>query len=214
MSSSYDHEALWLKSKLFLNWALEDGEHRTFDERALWASMALELLAKAALSKVSPLLIATPTEEGANILIAAGLISGDARFESIKASTLFKRCARAYKPFNDTHALAIAQARNNFLHGGEAAFTKMPPEAWWPRYWTLAIILVHAHGPRHRRSSGADPGAGRRTSPCYQRQERRAPDGDVDRPGAPTPCSVRGRHLHCDPSGRLEQDGPWRGPGV
>lgn len=102
MSSSYDHEALWFKAKLFLNWAFEDGEHRTFDERALWASMALELLAKAALSKVSPLLIAVPTEEGANILIAAGLISGDARFESIRARTLFKRCARAYKPFSDT----------------------------------------------------------------------------------------------------------------
>lgn len=144
MSSSYDHEALWLKAKLFLNWALEEGEHRTFDERALWASMALELLGKAALSKISPLLIAVPTEEGANILVAAGLISGDARFESFKASTLFKRCARAYKPFNDAHALAIAQARNHFLHGGEAALTKMPPEAWWPRYWALAIILVHA----------------------------------------------------------------------
>lgn len=144
MSASYDHEALWLKAKLFLSWALEEGEHRTSDERMLWASMGLELLAKAALSKVSPLLIAVPTEEGANILIAAGLISGDARFESIKASTLFKRCARAYKPFNDTQALAIAQARNNFLHGGDAAFTKMPPEAFWPRYWAQAVILVHA----------------------------------------------------------------------
>ena len=144
MSSSYDHEALWFKAKLFLNWALEDGEHRTFDERALWASMALELLAKAALSKVSPLPIAVPTEEGANILIAAGVISGDARFESIRASTLFKRCARAYKPFSDTHALEVAQARNNYVHGGEAVFTKIPPEAWWPRYWAQATVLVHA----------------------------------------------------------------------
>lgn len=144
MSNSYDHEALWLKAKLFLSWALEDGEPRTFDERALWASMALELLAKAALSKLSPLLIAVPTEEGANILIEAGLISRDARFESIQASTLFKRCARAYKPLNDAHGITIAQARNNFVHGGEAVFTKIPPEAWWPRYWAQAIILVHA----------------------------------------------------------------------
>jgi len=144
LSSTYDHEALWLKAKLFLNLATEDGDYRTFDERALWASLALELLGKAALSKVSPLLIAVPSEEGTNILIAAGLTSGDARFESISASTLFKRCARAFKPFSDSHALAIARARNNYVHGGEASFTKIPPEAWWPRFWAQAVILVHA----------------------------------------------------------------------
>ena len=93
---------------------------------------------------MSPLLIAVPNEEGVNILIAAGLMSGDARFESISASTLFKRCARAFKPFSDTQALAISRARNSYVHGGEATFTKLPPEAWWPRFWAQAVILVHA----------------------------------------------------------------------
>jgi hypothetical protein len=144
MSSSYDHDALWLKAKLFLNLSLEEGDARTFDERALWASLALELLGKAALAKVSPLLIAVPTEEGVNVLIAAGLTSGEARFESIKAHSLFSRCARAFKPFSERQALAIARARNEYVHGGEANFSKLPPDAWWPRYWAQAVILVHA----------------------------------------------------------------------
>lgn len=144
MTAPYDHEALWLKAKMFLNLALEDGDAKTFDERALWASLALELLAKAALARVSPLLIAVPTEDGANILIAAGLVHGDARFESVKAQTLFARCARAYKPFNERQAQAIARARNDYLHGSRPSFTEIPQDAWWPKYWAQAVILVHA----------------------------------------------------------------------
>jgi len=62
---------------------------RAFDEQALWASAALELLGKAALARVSPLLIAAPNEEGLNILIATGLIEGNAKFVSVSASTIF-----------------------------------------------------------------------------------------------------------------------------
>lgn len=63
MSNPFDHDALWTKAKLFLNRAMDD-DPRSFDERALWAALALELLAKAALARVSPLLIAEPNEEG------------------------------------------------------------------------------------------------------------------------------------------------------
>ena len=55
----------------------------------MWASAALELLGKAALARVSPLLIAAPNEEGLNILIATGLIEGNAKFVSVSASTIF-----------------------------------------------------------------------------------------------------------------------------
>lgn len=144
MTASYDHTALWLKAKLFLNHAMDSDEPRTFDERALWASLALELLAKAALARVSPLLIAAPTEDGANLLIASGLIEGDARFKSVSAHTLYSRCQKAFRPFNEKDAQAITNARNEYLHGGGVGFTGIPPEAWWPRYWAQAGILVNA----------------------------------------------------------------------
>lgn len=140
----YDHRAFWMKAKLFLNHAMDQDEHRNFDERALWASLALELLAKAALARISPLLIADPSEEGTNLLMASGLIDGDARFNSVRAQTIYKRCHKAFKPFNEREALAITRARNEYLHGTDIGFTGIPPEAWWPRYWAQASILVNA----------------------------------------------------------------------
>jgi hypothetical protein len=144
VTAPYDHEALWSKAKVFLNRAMDPDPGRSFDEQALWASAALELLGKAALARVSPLLIAEPTEEGVNILIATGLIEGTAKFTSVSASTIFKRCQRAFRPFSATEALKFADARNEYLHGSTIGFMTLPPEAWWPRYWALAAILITA----------------------------------------------------------------------
>jgi hypothetical protein len=144
MIAPYDHEALWSKAKVFLNRAMDPDPNRSFDEQALWASAALELLGKAALARVSPLLIAEPTEEGVNILIATGLIEGTAKFTSVSASTIFKRCQKAFRPFSATDALQFAAARNEYLHGSDIGFMTLPPKAWWPRYWALATILITA----------------------------------------------------------------------
>lgn len=141
--ATYDHDALWLKARLFINHALDD-EPRAFDEQALWASLSLELLAKAALSRVSPLLIATPSEDGGNLLMASGLVEGVATFKSIPAHTLYSRCGKAFRPFSEEQAKKITTARNEYLHAGAAQFTTLPPEAWWPRFWAQAHILVNA----------------------------------------------------------------------
>lgn len=143
MSKPWDPDALFVKAKLFLNHAMDD-ESRQFDEQALWASLALELLAKAALAKVSPVLIAVPTEEGNSLLVASGLVEGDVRFTSVQAKTLFARCARAFKPFSEKDSKAIASARNDYLHAAAPNFTPIPPDAWWPRFWAQAHILVNA----------------------------------------------------------------------
>jgi hypothetical protein len=127
----YDHDALWSKAKVFLNRAMDPDPVRSFDEQALWAAAALELLGKAALARVSPLLIAEPTEEGVNILIATGLIAGTAKFSSVSASTIFKRCQRAFRPFSAADALRFADARNEYLHGSAIGFMTLAPQAWW-----------------------------------------------------------------------------------
>jgi hypothetical protein len=143
VTAPYDHEALWAKAKVFLNRAMDGSPERSPDEEALWAAAALELLGKAALARVSPLLIATPTEDGVNILIAAGLLEGDAKFASVSASTIFKRCQRAFRPFNAGEAQRFADARNEYLHGASMGFV-LPAEAWWPRFWALASVLITA----------------------------------------------------------------------
>ena len=144
MNEAWDERALWQKARLFLNHAMDADEPRDFDERALWASLALELLAKGALARISPLLIATPNEEGTNLLAASGLVQGSGSFNSVAATTLFTRCARAFRPFDESEAKKIARARNEYLHGGSAVFSPIPEEAWWPSFWAQAAILVHA----------------------------------------------------------------------
>ncbi|MFF5265432.1 hypothetical protein ACFY4C_41675 [Actinomadura viridis] len=133
-----------MKAKLFINRAMDDDESRSFDEQALWAALALELLAKAALARVSPLLVAEPTEEGTNLLIASGLVEGDARFTSVRAKTLFARCQKAFKPFSLAEATAITKARNEYLHSSGTGFMAIPQNVWWSKFWAQAIILVTA----------------------------------------------------------------------
>lgn len=140
----YDHEALWLKAKQFLNWAMDEDGTRTFDEQALWASLALELLGKAALARVSPVLIASPTEDGRNLLVATGLIQGTDAFVSIPAKSVYHRCHSAFRPFNKDVAAKVAWARNQYIHGASPQFVPIPSDAWWPQYWSLAYVLVSA----------------------------------------------------------------------
>lgn len=143
MNRPFDREALWIKAKLFLNRAMDD-DFRSFDEQALWAALALELLAKAALARVSPLLIAEPNEEGTNLLVASGLVKGDVKFTSVRAKTLMTRCHKAFKPFDQNEAMKVINGRNEYLHSSGAGFMAIPPHAWWPRYWAQVAILVTA----------------------------------------------------------------------
>jgi len=142
MNAPYDYRGLWLKAKVFLNHAMDSDQELARLERAFWASAALELLAKSALARISPLLIAIPSEDGANLLIAGGAMVGDARFKSISAATVFGRCHKAFKPFNEREANRIAQNRNEYLHGCAPGFLEIPAEAWWAKYWAQAAILV------------------------------------------------------------------------
>lgn len=140
----FDHEQLYLKAKAFTSRAMDDdGDVRSFDEQAMWAALALELLGKAALSRVSPLLIADPSDDGGhNLLSAAGVIDSGKIAKTVTASTVWKRCARTFKPFDDNSATRFADNRNSYLHGSAAAFTSAPPHSWWPRYWNLVVILL------------------------------------------------------------------------
>lgn len=146
MNLSYDPEALWLKAKLFLNRAMDDEIEQSFDEQALWASLALELLGKSALARVSPTLIADPVETGNNMLVAAGLLDSSGPVTSVRASTIWTRCQRAFKPFDEKRAKKIADARNEYLHGGALGFLVGPPSSWWPEFWSLVDPLVTAQG--------------------------------------------------------------------
>lgn len=139
-----DREGLWMKAKSHINWsfAARDAEH--FEQAALWAASALELLGKSALAKVSPLLVADPQDDGRSLMIAAGVTSDTIRFKSVPAKAVFSRCARAFRPFSAQEAGRIATQRNEELHSALAPFTGLDDNVWWDSYWSQAIILIHA----------------------------------------------------------------------
>ena len=145
MTSPCDPIGLWMKARVHLNRSFAAREDGHFEESGLWAASALELLAKAALANVTPVLIADPSDEhGRSMLAAAGLTKDFGKFKSIQAFTAFKRCARAFKPFNETEANNIAQMRNAELHSALSPFTGIDQDAFWQQYWSQAVLLVHA----------------------------------------------------------------------
>lgn len=142
MSLSFDPEGLWMKSKLFINRALD--AEREFEEQAFWACCALELLGKYALARVSPLLIANPMDDGNSLLVASGLTEGNAT--SVPAKAVWSRCQRAFKPFSEAEAKKLSVGRNEYIHAAGIGFDAVPPHAWWPRFWSQAVILLHHMG--------------------------------------------------------------------
>lgn len=144
MPSPVDHDGLWMKAKVHLNRSFSATDAGDFDQAALWAASGLELLGKAALAKVNPLLVADPVDDGHSLLVAAELTADASRFKSIPAKALFSRCARAFPPFNAKEAGLIASQRNEELHSALSPFAGIDEDHWWQRYWAQAVLLIHA----------------------------------------------------------------------
>jgi len=140
MTTPWDADAFWLKSRMFINRAMD--ADREFEEQAFWASAALELLGKAALVRISPTLIAHPDDDGHSILIASGAVDYAGSFSSVQAKAIWSRCARAFRPFNEVEAKKIAAGRNEYIHSTGVGFDSIPQLQWWPRYWAQAFILI------------------------------------------------------------------------
>lgn len=136
----------WVKARLFINRALDGDEMRSEDERRLWATLALEVLAKWALARHSPTLVADPEKGGgAELFKALGLKEGIPEV-SITVTTAFKRCETLYRHFSAQEAGKFSAARNEYLHGTSIELLNLPGDAWWSRYWSLVAVLLTAHG--------------------------------------------------------------------
>jgi hypothetical protein len=138
-TNPYDADTLWTKARMFIHRAMDDG--REFEEQAFWSACAFELLGKAALAKVSPILIANPNPDGHSLLVASGLVDVDDKFWTVPAKALWSRCNRVFRPFNEKEAAHISAVRNDYLHAGGVG-KEGTPETWWPRFWAQAVILV------------------------------------------------------------------------
>jgi hypothetical protein len=144
---SISPDALLGKSKLYIQKALRRKDDDDLDEYQLWASLALELLGKAALATKHPSLIVDPHHFQS--LLAACAINISTDIKTIAAHTLFDRLKVLHRSFNEkvsSFCFKIAQRRNAELHSGETPFRSMRSDMWEAQYWHAAQLILDTMG--------------------------------------------------------------------
>jgi hypothetical protein len=144
---SWDRDPLWAKSRLYFEYAL--ALDRTDPRFGLWCTFGLELLARAALSSVSPALLAEPDREHKYLLHAFGRGNPKVGQVSIGADRVFRLCEAIFPGFTSEHvqsAKALLERRNAELHTGEAAFDGYTTQHWLSGFYACCKALAEALG--------------------------------------------------------------------
>lgn len=140
-------DALHAKSKVYIGRALSRKAATDLDEYQLWASLALELLGKAALARKHPSLVVDPTH-WQSMFVAAGInVTTDVK--TITAKTLFERLTHLVPRFDKTiqkFCRDIAERRNAELHSADLPFRTMQLDAWEARYWHACDTILYQMG--------------------------------------------------------------------
>jgi hypothetical protein len=140
-------DALHAKSKVYIGRALNRKAAGGLDEYQLWASLALELLGKAALARKHPSLVVDPNH-WQSMFVAAGInVTTDVK--TITAKTLFDRLVHLVPRFDKAiqkFCMDIAERRNAELHSADLPFSAMRLEAWESRYWHACDTILHQMG--------------------------------------------------------------------
>lgn len=110
-----------------------------------WSSLALEFLARAAVAKVHPTLLAAPDVSMQNVLYALGKPAPKKGAKSIPASLVFELCKQLVPNFGvDEVALceSLANRRNEELHSGGLPFEQFAASDWVARFYNTCNKLV------------------------------------------------------------------------
>lgn len=146
-SDAFSYDALWNKSKIFVDKALRSRDDDDIVTYHLWASIALELLGKAVLAKVHPALVADPSNFKSLLAACGKQITPSVR--SITAGTLYERLHLVCEGFDEKmarEAAAMAARRNAELHSGESPIVGLDARVWVPSYWRIVATLLSGQG--------------------------------------------------------------------
>lgn len=143
----WDSEQYWEKARRYIEMA--DQPEREPWERPFWLSLAMEFLARAALTKVHPALNADPEGDGLNILYAFGFeLKGQPKSLPIHAVLLrlqkilpesFTKPRREFCDF-------FANLRNQELHTADLAFEGLAESKWLARFYDICLVLCEELG--------------------------------------------------------------------
>lgn len=141
---AWSHEALLAKSQQFFEEMLR---HARDDWRfAHWSTLALELLARAALARVSSTLLADQNNWN-NVYYALGHKPKAAKFvpTSIGIGVVFNRLREIlpeFTPDMESFGITHMARRNEELHSGDAPFESLSASKWLPAFYATSKCLV------------------------------------------------------------------------
>lgn len=139
---NWNYDGLWQKAKVYAERAMR--ERRDGPLFPFWCSLTLEFLARAALAKVHPALLADPRGDE-SMLYAFGYPAKKPK--SVPMDTVLTRCCAIVPNFTDNEkktALVLVNRRNEELHTGHPAFDDLPTRLWLADFYRISkLILVH-----------------------------------------------------------------------
>jgi hypothetical protein len=147
--TTFDPDALYRKAVRYV-------QHMdAFDsddwEYALWSSLSLEFLARAALANVTPALLAEMDKSWSSLYHALGFTPTEEKFapKSIAVSEVFRRLSAILPDFTKEHekfGILHTGRRNAELHSGELVFDGIKGSSWQPRFYLISDILLTSMG--------------------------------------------------------------------
>jgi hypothetical protein len=143
-SKTWDSDAFLAKAQRYAETMLgEDRDHWRF---ALWSSLTLEHLLRAALADFSPAMLAD-TSDWNNLFSALGYEPTAKKFipKSIPTAEVITRLS-AILPEFDTEVSGFCKRhtsqRNAELHSGEISFDGQKPSSWLPLFYKASNVLL------------------------------------------------------------------------
>lgn len=182
---SWDAEALYAKAERYIERMLEEDSDGW--EHALWSSLALELLARAALSNITPALLAETGEKNwQHLFHSLGFTPTESKFSprSIGVGEVLKRLRELLPEFNnELEAFCVVHTgrRNAELHSGVLAFDGVPSSAWHPKFYRSCGVLLKSMGYELKEFVGDDEAeAAEKLIAAAQDEAAKSVKGDVE----------------------------------
>jgi len=142
----WDPNLLWNKAVNYANRASESAG----GEETLFSCLALELLARAALTAIHPSLNADPQSEGAHIMYACGIPMRAGQPKSIPIHAVLSRLEVAYPEFKPHRAICeyLVNLRNEELHTAAMPFGALREAKWLADYYAAVAFICGRLGKK------------------------------------------------------------------
>lgn len=141
---TWTKDSLLAKAKVFFEKAFSEDRENIFF--GLLCALGLELLERASIAKISPVLLADQDDYQRNILYALEHKSGNTEPKSITTTKVINLCEKLVDGYDDECkkiSLSMANRRNSEAHSGAMAFIEFDSDKWISGFYYVVNILSH-----------------------------------------------------------------------